>query len=200
MAGPFVCKAEVGKCAPQRAVQLRAVAQVSRFVEHLDGFSPLDPEHAWTKLIGDDSKIDGEGPRPPLVANRCNLLDCSAGVDPLAFVNQTNKATLAWGDAVFGKQDLKHARAGPMRREDRGEYAQLVVGQLRVRKVVFCKHTICTASIFTVGKSSGGLREVWNGHDLSAVASPPVRPPHLAGVTALLDLEASDARPIRVYF
>ena len=105
----------------------------------LNDISPLCPVLAWTKLVGDDLQIDGGGPRPPLIADRCDFLDCSAGVDPLAFVKDNIKATLTSGDALFGQRDLQHFRAGLIRRDNRSEYARLVVRQLRVRKVVFCK-------------------------------------------------------------
>ena len=37
---------------------------------------------------------------------------------------------------------------------------------------------------------------MWNGHDLSTLARLPPKPPHLAGVTSLADLEASADVPI----
>lgn len=74
-----------------------------------------------------------------------------------------------------------------------------MVRQLRSRKVALLPEVKCSASIFTVGKSSGGLREVWNGHDLSTIAAVPPKPPHLAGVTALVDLEATLESPIVAY-
>ena len=56
-----------------------------------------------------------------------------------------------------------------------------------------------SASVFAVGKSGGALREVWNGSELSAAAGQPFYLPHLAGVTALTDLEAGKLEPIKVY-
>ena len=44
-----------------------------------------------------------------------------------------------------------------------------------------------------------GLREMWSSHDLSMAAARPPKPPHLAGVTALLELEASPETPIVVF-
>ena len=102
-------------------------------------------------------------------------------------------------DALFPSDNLKWVRAGRIPREDRPEYARLVVRHLRSRKVGLLPNVACSASIFAVGKSSGGLREVWNGHDLSTLATLPPKPPHLAGVTALVDLEASRRIPIVAY-
>ena len=159
----------------------------------------MSPDIAWSKLIHDDS---GGGPtavRPPLIADRCDLLERSGRVDPLPFVDDEARKTLSSGAELFGDGNLKHVRAAPIRRDDRCEYAWLVARQLRSRKVCFHQDVLCSASIFPVGKSNGALREMWNGHDLSVIAASPQRPPHLAGVTALLDLEATSARPIRIF-
>ena len=100
---------------------------------------------------------------------------------------------------MFADADVSHIRAGKINNSDRGEYARLVVRQLRAGKVGLRDNVSSSASVFAVGKSGGALREVWNGSELSAAAALPLRPPHLAGVSALTDLEASPDEPVRVY-
>ena len=127
---------------------------------------PPSPEIAWAKLIHDDNGAGPTNDRPPLIADRCDLLDCSGRVDPLPFVDDEARQTLGSGANLFGSGDLKHVRAAPIRQDDRCEYARLVARQLRSRKVVFHQDVLCSASIFPVGKTNGALRVVWNGYDL----------------------------------
>ena len=189
----------LGRCSPQRAVQLRALHKASRWCLQLHDQCPALPEVAWRKLVHDDSGPGEDGQRPALIADKCDLLRVSGRVDPTPFIDSDAKDILGDGETLFCGSDLNHIRAGPIRRDDQAEYAKLVARQLRARKVAFHTNVKCSASVFAVGKSNGALREVWNGQDLSACAVVPPRPPHLAGVTALLDLEASAARPVRVY-
>lgn len=128
--------------------------------------------------------------------NRCDLLKHSGGVDPLPHAEPASRLILNSADALFPGECMYWVRAACIGRDDRSEFARLVVRQLRSRKVCLRQSVKSSASIFTVGKSSGGLREVWNGHDLSTLAAIPPKPPHSAGVTALVDLEASAEVPI----
>ena len=119
--------------------------------------SPPSPDIAWSKLIHDDSGGGSGVVRPPLIADRCDLLERSGRVDALP---DEARKTLGSGAELFGDGDLKHVRAAPIRRDDRCEYARLVARQLRSRKVCFHQDVLCSASIFPVGKSNGALREV----------------------------------------
>ena len=95
-----------------------------------------------------------------------------------------------------GRGDL--AQFPGINSHDRAEYARLVTRQLRSRKVRLLPAVQGGGTIFAVKKKdSDKLREVWHGKQLSEVATRPPPPPLLASPGRLLQLEASDSRPIR---
>ena len=152
MYGYGVVSAGLGLYAPQRAVQLRALQTSSRWCWQMSIQLPPSPDIAWAKLIHDDNGGGPTSARPPLIADRCDLLDRSGRVDPLPFVDDEARNTLSSGATLFGDGDLKHVRAAPIRRDDRCEYARLVARQLRSRKVGFHQNVLCSASIFRLVK------------------------------------------------
>ena len=198
MMGHRVNSYAAGRCVPQRAVQLRSLHKASRWCEQLHEELPPEGHLAWAQLIGDEAVL-GEKKRHRLEASRCDILTPSGRVDPLPFASEEARAILTCGETLFSGADLKHIRAAKINKDDRREYAQLVVRQLRAGKVGLRDSVLSSASVFAVGKSSGALREVWNGSEMSAAAMAPFYPPHLAGVSALTDLEAGTNDPIRVY-
>ena len=147
MYGYGVVSAGLGLCAPQRAVQLRALQTSSRWCWQMSIQLPPSPDIAWAKLIHDDNGGGPTSARPPMIADRCDLLDRSGRVDPLPFVDDEARKTLCSGATLFGDGDLKHVRAAPIRRDDRCEYARLVARQLRSWKVGFHQNVLCSASI-----------------------------------------------------
>ncbi len=50
---------------------------------------------------------------------------------------------------------------------ERAEYVKLVVAQLRCRKLGLASEILGGGTVFTVPKSGGRLREVWNGRRVS---------------------------------
>ena len=170
LGGYHVVNCGPGRCASQRAVQVRALKKASRWCYQLHELTPAEPDFAWTTLIHDDRAHGAPVERPPLVADRCDLLDPSGQVDPLPFATDAARDNLSSGSTLFSNGDLNHVRAAPIRRDDREEYARLVVRQLRCQKVMLLSRVDESASVFTVGKSNGAPREVWNGHTLSQVA------------------------------
>lgn len=199
LAGFCAPSPRLGVCAPQRAGQRRAFQQSVRWLASLRDCSPPEPKVALGRLVHDEDLSGAKKVNPRLDADRCDILERSGGVDPLPHAEPDHRATLESADALFPVDNLEWVRAARIGRDDRGEYARLVVRQLRSRKVALLPSVRSSASIFAVGKSSGGLREVWNGHDLSTIAATPPKPPHLAGVTALIDLEASSRVPLVAY-
>ena len=191
--------AQLGVGAPQRAGQRRALDQASKWVASIRACDPPAPSVAFGRLVHDDELSGIKTVAPALDALRCDLLESSGEVDPLPFAAPEHRAVVETAETLFPVDNLDWVRAGRIALGDRPEYAKLVVRQLRSHKVGLLPRVTSSASIFTVGKSSGGLREVWNGHDLSTLAALPPKPPHLAGVTALVDLEADASTPVVAY-
>ena len=89
---------------------------------------------------------------PRLDADKYDLLERSGGVDPLPHAVPEHRTTLESADALFQVANLDWVRAGRVGRDDRSEYARLVVRQLRCRKVGLLPDVRSSASIFVVGK------------------------------------------------
>ena len=109
-----------------------------------------------------------------------------------------SQQTLRDPDSLFPNLNPGLAKVGRVARRDEREYARLVVRQLRSGKVGMRQQVKAGASVFTRGKASGRLREVWNGSKLSGASLRPPAPPHLPTPIAFLDLEACANNPIRV--
>ena len=72
------------------------------------------------------------------------------------------------------------ARFAGVAKEDRREYAALVLAGLRSGKLRLRSGITGGGSIFVIPKSSGRLREIWNGRRVSAAAAQPPPPRWLA--------------------
>ena len=153
------------------------------------------------------SALAHEQPRDPcetstkLQASAFDLLGlgCSAGVDPLPYLPCELKRHLKSPSALFRELPAAAAPFPGIRDRDRQEYARLVRRQLEAEKVELMTTIRAGGTIFAVGKrDSSKLREVWHGAYTSSLARRPPRPQHLAAPSALVDLESSESRPIRV--
>jgi len=187
-----------GRCAPQRALQTRAVEKALGMFLRLATVDDVDGYGALLAAIG-RAPAGVPGAPPRLVAANCDLLESSAEVDPLDDQPPAVRSLLSDPQLLFpGIAPSTHV-ARPVPRRDRAEYAALVVRQLASGKVQLAVGCEASCDIFPVGKSNGNLREVWSGGDLSDAAVAPLRPPCLANPTPLLWLEASTTHPLRVY-
>jgi len=183
---------------PQCAVQSTILCKSHRMLTRLANCSaPLEGRLAFADLISD---VGVTGSRSAtLVADQCDLLEHSGGCDPLVVLPPKLQSFLRDPGHFFPNVKRGFALAARVRRDDRREYARLVMLQLRAGKVCLLPEVHAAASIFPVGKTGGRLREVWSGDKISRSAVPPLPPPHIASQTALLNLEASVAKPIRVW-
>ena len=199
LAGGRTPQATIARTAPQRQSQGMVLSKALRLIARASASpQPLDGRIAWASLIDDQDELPNPAAKSKLVADRCDLLECSGLVDPTRFLDDEARSVIASADRLFPNiaEGLRHG--GKISASDTGEYAKLVVRQLRSNKVALFDHVDAWASVFAVGKSSGNQREVWNGANLSSGAAPPPRPPHLANPSCFLDLEALDGDRVRV--
>jgi len=190
--------AGAGRCEPQRALQARAVAKAHSMWHRLRLEDDVAGRAAFHDLVDRDS-VPAAVTRPTLRADACDLLESSAQVDPLLDQPPSVQRLLSTPAELFPGLTPGTLSAAPVSRAERQEYAKLVARQLRSGKVTLSDSCAAGAGIFTIGKSNGSLREIWNGGKLSEAAARPLKPPHLANPTPLLNLTASREFPIRVY-
>ena len=220
----------IAKC--QRVVQDMVIAKCSRWWQRLSKVGTIDDDVA----LGACGLTDGQdGKAAPFDADMFDLLDSSAGVDPTPdlptwvqrLVSSPHSLFGAPGGAASGDAqqsghssatgdgDLGTSCAVPawvasipdVRGSDIAGYAHLVRRQVDCGKVRLSRYAHAGAGVFAVGKSSGRLREVWNGSRLSEVACSPPPPPHLASPTRLGTIEVHPGqklfvskRDAKVYF
>ena len=142
--------------APHRMVQLRALRRASACVTDLDNCIPPTGCVALGQLVNNDDLSGNKNTvHPKLDAERCDLLTASGRVDSLLHTDATACEPRASVNTLFGGVPLDWIRAGRIHRDDRAEYARLVVRQLRCDKVSWLPSVIASASVFAVGKSSG---------------------------------------------
>ena len=151
------------------------------------------------ELIG-DLEFLGEGTAQPLDAMRCDLLSPSGLVDPLRYIDAEHRDILRDPGRLFPLLRKGQCLPWSARRDERDQYELLVLRQLRCGKVRLRREVFSGASIFAVGKKGKDTqREVWNSRELSAIAERPPVPPHLASPSALLYIEASKTKPLRIW-
>jgi hypothetical protein len=132
-----------------------------------------------------------------LIAVDVDLIYPSAQVDPLPDVPEESRKILGEPSLLFPfDSSRKLDRFARPKGDDYLEYVKLVVRELQAGKVELMSSIVAGGTVFAVGKSSGRLREVWNGTLLSEAAARPPKPPCLVSPDALSDLEASCKRPL----
>ena len=172
---------------------------MERFCLRLGGQDlDADCRLCFAQLINDYCFL-GATRRPVLRADACDLLEVSAGVDPLVHVDPDHAKILRDGSLLFPGLAPGTVSTGRMNESDKKEYAKLVVRQLRANKVTLSDACHASETVFPVGKSNGQLREVWCGHTLSQHAIAPPKPPHIANPATLVFLESSIETPIYLY-
>ena len=199
LAGYASPRAAFGRCAPQRKAQAMCIHKAVRFIARLERCErPLTAAAAWTNMVGDAAADAAKKEGARLVAERCDLLDDSARVDPTDALGAEDAAIVGDPGALFEKVTRGDASGAYVGARDRAEYAKLVLRQLRCNKVSLRWQVSGWASVFAVNKGSGGQREVWNGSRISAAALRPPRPPHIATPVVFGDIELESGQRLRL--
>ena len=191
--------ARVGRGAPQRKAQTMCIAKAGRMVDRLARVdAPPDFSHAWRDLVGPAAGDPVTSSAAHLVADRCDLLDNSARVDPSDAIAPEHLEFLRDPEKLFQDVPQGMAVGGFISAADKAEYCKLVVRQLRCNKVRLQRAIKGWTSVFTVGKHSGAQREVWNGSNLSRCALRPPKPPHIATPAVFADIEVPADRRLHL--
>jgi hypothetical protein len=178
----------------QRVVQKRLWHKCCRFVVRFHALGDV-ASGAESLASFTNTEVAAVG---RLVADSVDLLASSGKVDPVPFLSAEAKDSLL-GSKLFPDRSANLRKFPDVKQKDRAEYIRLVARQLRCGKVDLCKHIVGGGTVFTVAKrDSAKVREVWHGAKVSAAALPPLAPLHLASPSALLDLEATAAAPVRL--
>jgi hypothetical protein len=134
---------------------------------------------------------------PDLVAEAVAVPDVAGTCDPLTLVSPQLKSLINV-PAIFPTRHEGLRHFGSITGRVRPEYIALTVRQLRCGMLRLASQCNGGASVFAVGKAGGKQRVVWNGTKLSAAASRPPAPRHLADPAAFGMLDLADADVLRV--
>ena len=133
---------------------------------------------------------------PDLVAAKVEMGPVACTCDAMNFVSDSLRDQVISNGGLF-REAGAHRKAVPrFSGKDRSEYLKVTVRGLQSGKLRLKMKVSGGGSIFTVGKPSGGQREVWHGRYVSSVAPVPPKPRHQPTPSCLLDLEAGPSRPL----
>ena len=166
--------------------------------QHLGDATIEDPTRALDVLLG--RSLPGEPEtRPCLRADDVDLISPSRRVNAVACLPQEQRDVVNDIAKMFpgGTEHIRGFRGVDPR--DVVEYARLVALQLLAGTVDLAFSVRSGGTIFPVAKrDSTKVREVWHGEKVSTAACVPPPPPHLLSPSAMLLLEASVDRPLRL--
>ena len=183
--------------AAQRDVQRRIMNQCKDFYHRLSVSTNLPWEHLVpTWVPGAPQQPAG---RTGLQADCVDCLDRAGLCDPQCVLPADVQTVLSDPATLFADAPPGLEHFGDVDPKDRVEYIKLIVKQLKCGQLGLASSVHGGGPVFPVGKpGSQKVRAVWHGKRVSEAALPPPVPRHLASPTALLHLEASSAKPIRV--
>lgn len=136
--------------------------------------------------------------RAALLSDRVDCLEQAGRCNALEHLSPDVQAVLNDPALLFSRAPPGLEEFDDVDPRDRAEYVKLVAKQLRCGQLGLASSIRAGGTVFPVGKPTGKLRAVWHGKRVSQAAIPPPLPRHLASPSALLHLEASKDRPVRV--
>eukprot|EP00928_Gymnodinium_smaydae_P061722 TRINITY_DN45745_c0_g1_i1.p1 TRINITY_DN45745_c0_g1~~TRINITY_DN45745_c0_g1_i1.p1 ORF type:complete len:1002 (+),score=67.19 TRINITY_DN45745_c0_g1_i1:59-3064(+) len=184
----------------QRSVHTIAVLKLARMRHRLLTASfCTSPGAALLKVIGDSLGLcpDVDAPcQTHITAEAFDLLEKSGGVDPSKHLPSNVRQRLCSDPGIFASASTGLRSYPGVRASDMVEYCKLVALQIKSEKVCLLSDVKGGGTIFAVGKKgSSKKREVWHGGRVSLAAERPLKPPHLACPSALVDLETAANAP-----
>ena len=157
---------------------------------------------SWEHLLPDwfVGVAKPEGPKyAHIQADAVDCLPVSGACDPLPCLPEEVRAVIMEETFMFPEPPTGLNRFGDVDEESRDEYVKLVARQLRCQKLGLASTVKGGGVVLAVSKpGTGKQREVWHGRRVSQAARGPPPPRHLASPTALLYLEATREKPIRI--
>ena len=157
---------------------------------------------SWEHLLPDwfVGVASPEGPKyAHIQADAVDCLPVSGACDPLPCLPEEVRAVIMEETLMFPEPPTGLNRFGDVDEESRDEYVKLVARQLRCQKLGLASTVKGGGVVLAVSKpGTGKQREVWRGRCVSRAARGPPPPRHLASPTALLYLEATREKPIRI--
>ena len=134
---------------------------------------------------------------PDLDAEAVSVPESAGTCNPQLLIRPSLSALVA-AETIFPPPHVGLNRFGNVTGKVRPEYVKLTVRQLRCGMLRLASQCTGGASVFAVGKAGGKQRVVWNGTVLSASASRPPPPRHLADPAAFSMLDIASAAVLRV--
>ena len=182
----------------QTDVARRIADRCNDFYNRLQGAD----DGSWEHLLPDwvPGVVKPEGPKyAALICDAVDVLDSCGMLDPLPYLPAASRVLLSDASAVFPAPPPGLAQFDCIPDADRPEYVKLVAKQLRSGTLGLRTSVSGGGTVLVVTKpGTGKLREIWHGKRVSQAAAQPFPPRHLASPTALLHMEASADKPLRV--
>ena len=173
---------------------------VQRCVDFHDRLQ-VPADGAWEALVPDWVPLLNRPAGPKygdLCADKVDVLQRAGICDPVGCLPPDVQRVVRDDKAMFATDISGLSEFEDVSPADRVEYVKLMVKQLRAKQLGLTARPLGGGKVVAVGKPGGTRqRAVWNGRRVSAAASRPPRPRHLASPTALAYLECQPGRQIR---
>ena len=177
---------------------------LSRIVDGcLDMLSRLQQaeDGAWEAFVPDWIQMP-ERPSGPkygnLQAEAVDVLEVAGKCDPLTCLDEHVRNVICNDNLMFSEAPSGMSSFEGIPAEERREYVKLVARQLCSKQLALAAHAKGGGTIIAVSKPGGKRqRAVWHGKRVSAAATRPPKPRHLASPTVLSLMECPAGQKIR---
>ena len=181
--------AEVAKhTKAQRAAVEHLAARVARFLDEIQKCCPQGPQCHGAFNRYEELEADRY---PSLNADVVDLPVEAGTCETQSHIPEDLKNVVTSPAKLFGGNATSPVQNFPCRSpsgKQRKEYLKLVWRQLQCGKTRLRRNVNAVGDVFSVRKSHGRQREVWNGSIISALAEKPPAPQYLANPSCFVDL------------
>ena len=166
--------------------------QLGRVLARRDGNLTYNPT-AYADLV---ARKTASGAKP-LLASGVDVLSNCSDVDAQAFLPSDLRTIVESSTSLLIEDTSKLNPIVEFGGGSRSEYALLLIKQFRAGKISLgLDRSHAEIILFLPKRTSGAMREVWNGKCLSEATIESPEPPWLSSPSCLANLEASDDRPL----
>ena len=171
----------------QSSAQLHVANRVVRFLTRLN--AEMGDKLPWRGSFSDDEAA-GVNNCQDIRADAVDLPVAAATCEPLAVIAPGLASQIADSSSIFPKDHVHCSDSfAEVSQGKRLQYALLTVRELQCGKLRLRQNARAVANVFAAAKPHGRQRKIWDGSQISSMATSPPKPRRLANPSCFLELE-----------